>query len=89
MIGNIVPSTIQHVEIDCREIWKQLVNYMEGDLMPEARSRIDQHLSACKHCTAVYDGASNVVHLLGDAKLLELPRGFSQRLRKSLFEQTR
>jgi predicted anti-sigma-YlaC factor YlaD len=89
MIGNVVPPTIQHVEIDCQEIWKQLANYMEGDLTAEARSRIDEHLSGCRHCTAVYDGTRNVVHLLGDTKLLDLPQGFSERLRKTLFEQAR
>ena len=70
----------EFVEIDCRHVWKELTNYMEGDLTPEMRDRITQHLKGCKHCTAIYDGTRNVVRLLGDEKSIELPRGFSQRL---------
>ncbi len=84
MTGNVVLPTTQHVEIDCREVWKELVNYMEGDLMPEMRARLDRHLQGCKHCTAIYEGTQNVVRLVGDRKMLELPQGFSQRLYQRL-----
>ena len=57
---------------------------MEGDLTPEVRSRIDQHLRDCRHCTAIYDGARNMVRLVGDEKAIELPVGFSQRLYERL-----
>jgi hypothetical protein len=80
IIGTLVPLNPQSVVIACRDVWKELVNYMEGDLTPEMRARIDQHLRGCNHCTAVYDGTHNVVQLLGDDKAIDLPQGFSQRL---------
>ncbi len=46
----------------------------------EMRQRIAEHLSACAHCRAIYDGSKNVVQLLGDGKTFELPAGFSRRL---------
>jgi len=79
-----VPTPNQIVEIDCRQVWKELTNYMEGDLTPELRARITRHLEGCKHCTAVYDGTKIVVRLLGDERALELPQGFSQRLYQRL-----
>ncbi len=80
MVGAPVPTPTQIVEINCRHIWKELTNYMEGDLTPEIRDRITHHLQGCKHCTAIYDGTRNVVRLLGDEKAIALPQGFSQRL---------
>jgi anti-sigma factor (TIGR02949 family) len=76
----IVPRKKQLVEIDCREVWREITNYMEGDLTAEMRERVDRHLRECPHCKAVYDGSRNVVRLLGGNHVLELPAGFSQRL---------
>ena len=74
----------QFVEIDCREVWKEITNYIEGDLTPEIRERVERHLKECLHCKAVYDGSRNVVRLLGGNNVLELPAGFSQRLHRRL-----
>jgi hypothetical protein len=70
----------EFVEIDCRHVWKEMTNYMEGDLTPELRDCITRHLKGCRHCTAIYDGTRNIVQLLGDKKSIELPKGFSERL---------
>jgi predicted anti-sigma-YlaC factor YlaD len=59
-----------------------MVNYAEGDLTPELAKRIEIHLKNCRHCVAVYDGARNIVNLLGDKAVFQLPEGFSQRLRQ-------
>ena len=80
----IVLRQKQFVEIDCREVWKEITNYIEGDLPPEMRERVDRHLKECPHCKAVYDGSRNVVRLLGCTTVLELPTGFSQRLHRRL-----
>jgi anti-sigma factor (TIGR02949 family) len=78
--GMMVPREKQLVEIDCREVWKEITNYIEGDVTQEIRERVDRHLRECPHCKAVYDGSQNVVRLLGGKGVLELPTGFSQRL---------
>ena len=70
------------VEIHCYEVRRVLVDYMEGDLTPELRARVDRHLQGCNHCTAVFDGVRNVARLLGSKDAIELPEGFSQRLSK-------
>jgi len=41
---------------------------------------IGEHLRTCDHCRAVYEGLRNIVRLLGDEEVIELPEGFSQRL---------
>jgi len=68
------------IEIDCYQVRRELSDYLEGDLTLQLRLRIEQHLQACDHCRAVYDGLRNIVRLLGDEEVIELPEGFSQRL---------
>lgn len=74
----------QLVEIDCREVWEEITNYIEGNLTPELRERVEGHLKECPDCKAVYDGSQNIVRLLGGNNVLELPTGFSQRLQRRL-----
>lgn len=68
------------IEIDCSLVRRELVNWMEGDLTDSLRAEIEFHLQNCQHCTAIYDGARNVVRLLADDRAMELPAGFSRRL---------
>ncbi len=79
-----VPNHSSLIEIACDEVRRALVEYMDGDLTPELRSQIDQHLKNCEHCTAIYDGVHNIVELVGAHGAIELPEGFSQRLRARL-----
>jgi predicted anti-sigma-YlaC factor YlaD len=82
-----VHPNLKAIEIDCYEVRRELVNYMEDDIEAELRARIDAHLQNCHHCTAVYDGVRNVVALLGNQQSIDLPGGFSQRLYKRLISR--
>ena len=79
-----VSLKLRVIEIDCQQVRRELSNYLEGDLTPELRLQIDSHLAGCGHCAAVRDGLRNVVQLLGNDKLLELPEGFGKRLYQRL-----
>jgi len=61
-----------------------LSDYLDADLPPQLHLQIERHLKECDHCTAVYDGMRNVVRLLGDEKVIELPEGLSERLYKRI-----
>ena len=43
-----------------------------------------EHFRTCDHCRPVYDGPRNIVSLLGDEEVIELPEDFSQHLYKPL-----
>jgi anti-sigma factor (TIGR02949 family) len=74
-------STIQ---INCQEVWREISNYIDGDINPELRNRMRQHLEGCAHCTAILDGANNVIRLVADGRSFSLPAGFSERLRNRI-----
>lgn len=75
------------IELDCSAVRQELVNWMDGDIHPALRARIDAHLSHCAHCTAIYDGARNVVRLVGAKGCLELPVDLSRRLYQKLLRK--
>lgn len=70
--------------VSCEEVWREVSNYLDGEVEPGLRIAIQEHLRGCKHCTAVLDGTRNVLQLYGDERLLEVPLGFSQRLHQRL-----
>jgi len=72
------------VEISCEEVWREISNYLEGEISAEMRARMEEHFKGCKHCTAVLGGTRNVVQLVSDATAFELPAGFSNRLYRKL-----
>jgi len=74
--------------VNCEHVWREISNYLDGDVDPTLRAAMEAHFKQCKHCTAVLDGTRNVVELYGDDRLFELPAGFSQRLERRLAQQS-
>ena len=72
--------------VSCEEVWREISDYLEGEVEPNLRAAIEEHLRGCKHCTAVLDGTRNVIHLYGDERMVEVPLGFSHRLQRKLEE---
>jgi anti-sigma factor RsiW len=77
------------VEISCVEVWRELSNYVDGAVDPDLRRRMEEHFKTCEHCTAVLDGTRNVVRLVGESRVFDLPAGFSDRLKKRLQEEAK
>jgi anti-sigma factor RsiW len=68
------------IEISCLEVWREISNYVDDDVEPELRARMEAHFKTCAHCKAIMDGTRNVVKLVGDGVEYEVPEGFSKRL---------
>ena len=68
------------IEISCVEVWREISNYVDDDVAPELRARMEAHFKSCAHCKAVLDGTKNVVKLVADGVEYEVPSGFSDRL---------
>lgn len=72
------------IEISCLHVWQELSNYIDGDIDPELRRRMEEHFKGCEHCGAILDGTRNVIRLVGDGRAFDLPAGFSDRLKQRL-----
>ena len=74
------------IEISCVEVWREISNLLQEEISSELRERMEAHFKVCSHCTAVLDGTKNVVGLVGDGKLYQMPEGFNKQLYKKIQE---
>ena len=78
---------VNHVT-SCEEVWREISNYVDGDVDAGLRSSMDEHFKTCARCASVLAGTRNVVALYGDERMLEVPAGFGRRLEKRLAKGT-
>jgi hypothetical protein len=70
--------------LNCKEVRREISNYLDNDISPEMRAALDAHLAQCRHCSAILDGTHNVLVLIADDRAFTLPAGFSARLQERL-----
>ena len=76
------------MQISCHEVRRELANYMEDDISPEPRFRIERHFQECDGCFTIYDGLRNAVRLIDKTGIIELSKGFSVRLYQRIARAT-
>jgi hypothetical protein len=74
--------------LNCEQVWREVSNYIDGDVDATLRSSMDEHFRTCKRCASVLAGTRNIVQLYGDERMLEVPAGFGHRLEKRLARNT-
>jgi hypothetical protein len=72
--------------IGCEVVWREISNYLEGDVDATLRAAMEEHFQSCKACASVLEGTRNVVELYGDERMSEVPLGFGNRLQRRLEE---
>lgn len=72
------------IEVDCEEVWRQISNYLDNEVDSGLRATMSSHFKKCAHCSAVLDGARNVVKLVGDRRAFEIPAKANQWLYRKL-----
>jgi anti-sigma factor RsiW len=73
--------------LNCRHVWDQISNYIDGTVPPELRQAVEEHLAHCRHCSAVLDSTRNILVLVADERTFELPIGYSDRLHARLQQE--
>ena len=72
------------MRIECKHVWEHISAYIDSEVAEDLRSEIDRHLETCEICSAVLDSTRNVVVLMADERVFELPAGYSARLHRRL-----
>jgi len=73
--------------LNCRHVWDQVSNYIDGTVPLELRKLVEEHLAHCRHCSAVLDSTRNILVLVADERTFELPVGYSDRLHARLQQE--
>ncbi len=74
---------------NCELVWREVSNYVDGEVDPVLRSAMDEHFRSCQKCRSVLEGMRNVVSLYADEWMMEVPSGFGRRLEKRLAANAR
>ena len=61
--------------------------YLDGTLDAEVLAQVQNHLEHCEICSAILDSTRNILILIADDRVYELPLGFSERLHARLDEE--
>lgn len=75
--------------IDCKHVWDRISEFLDDTLSLEARALMQKHLEHCEVCSAILDSTRNILILIADERIFELPVGYSERLHRRLEEQIR
>ena len=75
---------VNHITMNCEQVWREISNYIDGEVDAGLRSSMEEHFQTCQRCASVLAGTRNVVALYGDERMLEVPAGFGPRLEKRL-----
>ena len=70
--------------IECKHVWEHISGYLDGTLSPEIREQVQKHLEHCEICSAILDSTRNIIVLVADDRVFELPLDFSKRLHARL-----
>jgi hypothetical protein len=70
--------------VNCEQVWREISNYLEGDVDAGLRESMEAHFRTCVRCKAVLEGTRNVVRLYSDERMIEVPAGFGRRLQRRL-----
>jgi putative zinc finger protein len=73
--------------VTCEHVWREISNYLDGEVDINLRTAMDEHIRVCQRCTAVLTGTRNVIQLYGDERMVEVPLGFSHRLQRRLEQE--
>lgn len=74
------------IPVDCMHVFQHISSYIDNEVPPDRRAKMEAHFRECKHCVAVLDGTRNIIQLVGDEKTFDVPSGFSERLYRKLLK---
>jgi predicted anti-sigma-YlaC factor YlaD len=75
------------ITLSCKEVRREISNYLDDDMTPRMRRLLEAHLEQCRKCAVLLDSTHNVLVLLADERRFELPAGFSLRVRQMLAKE--
>lgn len=70
--------------VNCELVWREISNYLDGEVDASLRGALEEHIRGCKRCTSVLEGTRNVIQLYGDERMSEVPLGFGHRLHRRI-----
>jgi len=68
--------------VSCKLVRLELSNFIDGDIDPNLRSAINDHLRQCHSCAALNSSTWNLLCIIRNECVCQVPNGYSGRLHK-------
>jgi anti-sigma factor RsiW len=75
--------------LNCQRVFRELSNYIDGDLDPVLRVELEVHLTVCQNCCLVVDQTKKTIELFCDSELVPLPEDVRSKIHAALREKMR
>jgi predicted anti-sigma-YlaC factor YlaD len=75
--------------VNCRNIVKELSNYLDEALDTTLKASIEKHLEHCEDCKVVVDTTKQTIQIYCNSEPAPLPEDTRQRLRDALKKRLR
>ena len=66
--------------MSCQDVFREISNYLDGDIDPELKRAIEAHAHGCHHCEVVVDTTRKTIELYCDGRLFQMPFIVRERL---------
>lgn len=67
--------------LDCKHVLAELSNYLDGEVPPELKRLLEEHLAKCHRCSLVYNTTRKTLKIVTDSGAFEVPLETHARLR--------
>jgi len=72
--------------ISCKKVVSEISNYVDGNMTPELRSEIEQHVRICDRCSAILDSTRKLIYIAGEERVFVVPFASNQNWEQLLNE---
>lgn len=62
-----------HRVVSCKKALREISSYIDGEVNPDLRARIEEHLKYCRRCKLVLNTTRKILYLVADDKVLIPP----------------
>ena len=73
----------------CKDLLKELTDYLDGTMDDRTRSELEDHLNWCHNCFVICNTTKMTVEIYRDSKLYELPDTLRSRLETAILKKCR
>jgi anti-sigma factor RsiW len=75
--------------VTCKDLLKELTDYLDGTIDDRTRSELEDHLNWCHNCFVICNTTKMTVEIYRDSRLYELPDTLRSRLESAIFKKCR
>ena len=68
----------------CRKLFSELSNYLDGDVDPEVRRELEEHIAKCPDCLVIFDTTQKTIRIFQGCEPYPIPEGLHTRLLDTL-----